>query len=105
MAETIVTCECRAVYGRTTTKLTVRDKDSFECKCGHTIESLERFRAAHLSEDFGRPGSVHQTLKMSPAMAAGVTSRLWDMTDLVEMIEALEFAATDYDLRCFRGCF
>jgi IS1 family transposase len=31
---------------------------------------------------------VHQTLKMTPAMAAGVTNRLWEMTDLVEMIEA-----------------
>ena len=32
----------------------------------------------------------HQTLRMSPAMAAGVTSRLWNTTDLVEMIEAFE---------------
>jgi IS1 family transposase len=33
---------------------------------------------------------VHQTLKMSPAMAAGVTKRLWEMTDVVEMLEAWE---------------
>lgn len=33
---------------------------------------------------------IHQTLKMSPAMAAGVTDRLWEMNDLVEMIEAFE---------------
>jgi IS1 family transposase len=33
---------------------------------------------------------IHQTLKMSPAMAAGVTKRLWEMTDIVEMIEAFE---------------
>ena len=33
---------------------------------------------------------VHQTLKTKPAMAAGVTSRLWEMEDLVEMIEAFE---------------
>jgi hypothetical protein len=33
---------------------------------------------------------VHQTLKMTPAMAAEVTSRLWEMTDLVEMNEAFE---------------
>jgi hypothetical protein len=26
---------------------------------------------------------IHQTLKVSPAMAAGVTDRLWEMTDLV----------------------
>jgi IS1 family transposase len=33
---------------------------------------------------------IHQTLKVTPAMAAGVTKRLWEMTDLVEMIEAWE---------------
>ena len=33
---------------------------------------------------------VHQTLRVTPAMAAGVTKRLWEMTDLVEMVEAWE---------------
>jgi IS1 family transposase len=33
---------------------------------------------------------IHQTLKVSPAMAAGVTKRLWEMTDVVEMMEAWE---------------
>jgi len=33
---------------------------------------------------------VHQTLKMSPAMAAGVTSRLWEMADVVDVLEAWE---------------
>ena len=37
---------------------------------------------------------IHQTLKVSPAMAAGVTDRLWEMTDLVEMIEAFEARAS-----------
>src|ERR1700687_6348047 len=32
---------------------------------------------------------IHQTLKMSPAMAAGSTKRLWEMKDVVEMLEAL----------------
>ena len=31
---------------------------------------------------------IHQTLKVTPAMAAGVTDRLWEMTDVVDMIEA-----------------
>jgi IS1 transposase len=35
---------------------------------------------------------VHQTLKMSPAMAAGVTKRLWEMKDVVGMLEAWEAA-------------
>jgi hypothetical protein len=33
---------------------------------------------------------VNRTLRMTPAMAAVVTSRLWEMTDYVEMIEAFE---------------
>ena len=33
---------------------------------------------------------VHKTLRMSPAMAAGVTDRLWDMADLVAVLEAAE---------------
>jgi IS1 family transposase len=35
---------------------------------------------------------IHQTLKVTPAMAAGVTDRLWEMKDLVEMLEAFESA-------------
>jgi hypothetical protein len=35
---------------------------------------------------------IHQTLKVTPAMAAGVTKRLWEMRDVVEMLEAWEAA-------------
>lgn len=31
-------------------------------------------------------------LRVTPAMAAGVTDRLWEMKDVVEMIEAFEVA-------------
>jgi len=33
---------------------------------------------------------VHSTLRMTPAMAAGVTDRLWEMSDLVAVLEAAE---------------
>jgi IS1 family transposase len=33
---------------------------------------------------------VHQTLRVTPAMAAGVTKRLWEMKDVVDMLEAWE---------------
>lgn len=33
---------------------------------------------------------IHKTLRMTPAMAAGVTDRLWEMADLVDVLEAFE---------------
>jgi hypothetical protein len=35
---------------------------------------------------------IHQTLKTTPAMAAGVTSKLWEMSDLVKVLEEWEAA-------------
>jgi hypothetical protein len=35
---------------------------------------------------------IHKTLKMSPAMAAGVTDRLWEMTDVVRLADEYEQA-------------
>jgi hypothetical protein len=33
---------------------------------------------------------IHKTLRVTPAMAAGVTDRVWDMTDVAAMIAAQE---------------
>jgi hypothetical protein len=33
---------------------------------------------------------LHQTLRMTPAIAAGVTKRLWEMADMVTVLEAWE---------------
>jgi IS1 family transposase len=35
---------------------------------------------------------IHQTLKVSPAMAAGVTDKLWEMSDMVKVLEDWEAA-------------
>lgn len=35
---------------------------------------------------------IHKTLRMTPAMAAGVTDKLWNMSDLVAIVEAAEKA-------------
>jgi hypothetical protein len=36
---------------------------------------------------------IHRTLRMTPAMAAGVTDRLWDVADLVSLWESYEQTA------------
>lgn len=33
---------------------------------------------------------LHKTLRMSPAMAAGVSDRLWEIEDIVHLVEAYE---------------
>ena len=35
---------------------------------------------------------IHQSLRITPAMAAGVTSKLWSLTDMVRVIEDWEAA-------------
>jgi hypothetical protein len=35
---------------------------------------------------------IHKTLRTTPAMAANVTERLWEMADIVEVLEAWEAA-------------
>jgi hypothetical protein len=35
---------------------------------------------------------IHQTLKETPAMAAGVSKKLWEVSDIVEMLEQWELA-------------
>jgi hypothetical protein len=35
---------------------------------------------------------IHKTLKVTPAMAAGVTDRLWEVADMVAVLEAWEAA-------------
>ena len=33
---------------------------------------------------------IHSTLRMSPAMAAGVSDRLWEIGDIVKLVEDAE---------------
>lgn len=33
---------------------------------------------------------IHKTLRVTPAMAAGVSDRLWDITDIAKLVEDAE---------------
>jgi hypothetical protein len=33
---------------------------------------------------------IHKTLKVTPAMAAGISDRLWDIEDIVDLVERRE---------------
>jgi IS1 family transposase len=46
---------------------------------------------------------IHQTTRVTPAMAAGVTEKLWDMTDIVRMVEAYESGAAMETERKYGG--
>ena len=35
---------------------------------------------------------IHKTLRVTPAVAAGLTDRLWDVRDIVALVEAAEAA-------------
>jgi hypothetical protein len=45
---------------------------------------------------------IHQTLRVTPAMAAGVTDKLWEVSDIVAMLEQWELAnfKPEYNFRC-----
>lgn len=52
------------------------------------VENLEAAIALHFMwYNFGR---IHQTLRITPAMAAGVTDKLWSLDDMIGLLEAAE---------------
>ena len=54
------------------------------------IQNLEYAVALHfMYYNFCR---IHQSLRITPAMAAGVTQRLWDIEDIIELLEGKERA-------------
>lgn len=55
------------------------------------VENTKHALALHfLHYNFVR---IHQTLRVTPAMAAGLTDRLWDVDDIVPLLEQAEATA------------
>lgn len=59
---------------------------------GHSKKLENHAWAVALHVTFYNFVRMHSTLRMSPAMAAGVADRLWDMSDIVALIDAREEA-------------
>jgi IS1 family transposase len=96
-------CEMKEVSGRPDPK---HVSTSFVERQNWTVRTMMR-RYTRLSNGFSRKLEnhaaatalnyfaynfikIHRTLRMSPAMAAGVSDRLWDVNDLVVLWEAYE---------------
>ena len=55
------------------------------------IDKLENHAAATTLNYFAYNFiKIHRTLRVSPAVAAGVSDRLWEVSDLVTLCEAYE---------------
>jgi len=46
---------------------------------------------------------IHQTTRVTPAMAAGVADKLWELTDIVKMVDAWEQGKLEMPKREFGG--
>ena len=57
---------------------------------GKKFENHARAVALHVM--FYNFTRIYSTLRVSPAMAAGISDRLWDMSDIVALIDAREEA-------------
>src|SRR5215210_4764914 len=60
--------------------------NAFSKKVENHVHSLALFTTYY---NFVR---THKTLRTSPAMAAGVSDRLWEIGDIVALVEAVEAA-------------
>lgn len=70
-------------HNRRFTRLSAGHSKKFENHCHHLAIFF-------LFYNFAR---VHSTLRMSPAMAAGIETRLWDIEDVVRLMDAAELKA------------
>jgi len=60
------------------------------CTCAASHGYQRHVHSLALFTTYYNFAKVHSKLRMSPAMAAGVADRLWDIGDIVALVEAAE---------------
>jgi hypothetical protein len=81
--------EASTHYNRWHTRRFTRLTNGFSKKVENHAHSVALFAMYY---NFVR---VHKTLRVTPAMAANVTKRLWEMSDIVDVLEAWETKAAN----------
>lgn len=73
-------------------KLTIRMQDRRLTRLTNAFsKKLENHVAsAHLHNFYYNSCRVHKSLRVTPAMAAGITDRVWSIADVVALVEAKE---------------
>ena len=56
---------------------------------GHSKKFANHCHALALYFAYYNFAKIHSSLRMSPAMVAGIETRLWDVSDIVALIDAL----------------
>lgn len=57
---------------------------------GHSKKLANHIAAVSLHFMFYNFVRIHQTLRVTPAMAAGITDRVWEISDIVRLLENRE---------------
>ena len=57
---------------------------------GHSKKFQNHIHMVALYATWYNYARINSAVRMAPAMAAGISDRLWDMSDIVRLVETLE---------------
>ena len=71
--------------------LLAEDVEAFKCLTnGHSKKSTTTLLWWHFNTTFSNFARIDSAVRMSPAMVCGLAQRLWDIGDIVKLIEEWE---------------